>query len=67
MEYAYKLTEVISSTMVNQSVTSRESVTIYNLIPFTDYNFQVQAYTSAGVGPFSDSLITKTLEAGKCC
>ncbi|XP_022109752.1 receptor-type tyrosine-protein phosphatase kappa-like isoform X2 [Acanthaster planci] len=43
--------------------TAFKSVTIPQLIPFTNYSFQVAANTSAGTGPYSEVVTGKTLEA----
>lgn len=42
--------------------TTNMSVLLENLHPFVNYNISVRAYTSMGTGPFSNSVIVKTLQ-----
>ena len=52
---------------INQTIleTNATNVTIYSLEPYTEYYLHVGAATSKGVGPFSNSLLTVTLQDSK--
>ncbi|XP_022097194.1 angiopoietin-1 receptor-like isoform X2 [Acanthaster planci] len=58
--YVYKLSGRGPTILDDTAV---ESVTITQLIPFTNYKFQVAAKTNAGAGPYSETITGKTLEA----
>ena len=45
--------------------TSSTQEIITGLHPYANYLFSIAATTSAGVGPFSDSVIVETFESGK--
>ena len=60
--YSYLLTERNSNAHVAQSNTTQESVTIYGLVGDTEYQFQVAAFTTAGLGPYSQLINATTLE-----
>lgn len=40
------------------------NITIYSLEPFTTYQYRIAAYTSVGLGPYSDQMFFRTLESG---
>ncbi|XP_038048537.1 receptor-type tyrosine-protein phosphatase T-like isoform X2 [Patiria miniata] len=61
--YLYKLTHVSSGATLRQTNTTQTAVTVDDLIPYTEYGFQVAATTSTGFGPFSGSITIRTLEA----
>lgn len=44
----------------------RPEVTLIDLAPFTSYTVSVQAFNSAGAGPSSQPIITRTDEDGPC-
>ena len=46
-------------------ITRATNITINFLKPYTEYYLRVGAATSVGVGPFSDSLLTVTLQECK--
>ena len=41
------------------------AVILMDLEEFFDYNISVRAFTSAGVGPYSDEVTATTFEDGK--
>ena len=62
--YTYTLSDTSTSTMPQPSSTTQTSVTITDLIPFTEYRFQVAATTSAGAEEYG-VLVVRTSEASK--
>ena len=50
---------------INISVASDTMQYVSEASPFTTYQLSVAAFNSAGVGPFSDVLELRTMEAGK--
>ena len=49
----------------NVSGTDQMAVILMDLEEFFDYNISVRAFTSAGVGPYSDEVTATTFEDGK--
>lgn len=39
-------------------------VDFMGLVPFTNYNISIRAYTSVGPGPYSEPIANRTLEEG---
>ena len=53
---------------VTESITntSMTSTILTGLEEYVDYNISVRAFTSVGPGPYSDSVVERTDEDGKC-
>lgn len=61
---SYETSNIISEYANRETkVTSALSTVLHGLYPFTNYSIQVQAFTRAGEGVFSDNLICLTAEA----
>ena len=58
----YSSVDQVSDSVVNSTSTQ---VMITGLHPYTNYTFSVAAETSAGLGPYSDSVLVETLESSK--
>ena len=63
--YCWKQSDINSSFVVN--VTTKNYILMENLQKWTTYCFNVSGYTSAGIGPASDTQCTRTFEDGKLC
>lgn len=53
----------ISTARIN---TTNSSIVLMNLEEYVEYNITVRAFTSVGAGPFSDPVVNRTFENGKC-
>ena len=53
--------------LLNISSASIRAETVRELMKFTEYEFQLLAYTSVGNGPNSSVQFAKTMEDGKWC
>ena len=63
--YTFKLTDTQSGVVIWLSDTTANSVTIANLVPYTEYSFQVAATTNMGPATDSDIITVRTAEAGR--
>lgn len=52
-------------TIVNTTDAAQRSFLQHNLLPYTDYSFQVDAFTSKGNSPNCTAFIVRTEEEGK--
>ncbi|XP_072047711.1 receptor-type tyrosine-protein phosphatase F-like [Amphiura filiformis] len=61
MMYLYQLTDHHTNNVI-MGETSDVIVTINNLTPYVMYSFRIAAINTAGLGPFSDEIVTQTGE-----
>ena len=69
-EVRYVPLETCSGTLMERTVsitnTSMTSTTLTDLKEYVEYNVSIRSYTSVGPGPYSDSVVERTDEDGKC-
>ena len=53
-----------TSTVINTTDEAARSFLQHNLVPYTDYSFQIDAFTSKGNGPNCTAFIVRTEEEG---
>ena len=69
-EAMYTPLETFEGTLESNSTIvsgSELSVDLMGLQEYANYNISVQAYTSVGVGPYSDDVTALTMEEGISC
>ena len=64
VSYNIELTDVMTDNTTNQMEVTETNATFSSLMPYTEYAARIQTCSSAGCGPFSESVSQFTLEEG---